>query len=123
MGEDEEKAFELLKKKELSYSPSSFNRVGNYAELTINNNMQKNTDIIIDLKGENTYAFGEMYKNYFGMVNRFVINNNGTTNDAEDIFQDTMLILVEKLRKDNFVLTASLKTYTMAISKNLWFKN
>ena len=84
--------------------------------------MQKNTDIIIDLKGENTYAFGEMYKNYFGMVIRFVINNNGTTNDAEDIFQDTMLILVEKLRKDNFVLTASLKTYTMAISKNLWFK-
>jgi len=90
---------------------------GNYAELTINNNMQKNTDIIIDLKGENTYAFGGMYKNYFGMVNRFVINNNGTTNDAEDIFQDTMLILVEKLRKDNFGLTAFLKTYIMAISQ------
>ncbi len=40
----------------------------------------------------------------------------------EDVFQDTMLVLVEKLRKDNFQLTASLKTYIMAIAKNIWFK-
>lgn len=30
--------------------------------------------------------------------------------------------MIEKLRADNFELTASLKTYIVAISKNLWFK-
>ncbi len=80
------------------------------------------TNILTDLKGENSNAFGQLYKEYFGMVNRFVVNNNGSTDDAEDIFQDTMLVLVEKLRKDNFELTASIKTYLMAISKNLWLK-
>ncbi|MBI5916199.1 MAG: sigma-70 family RNA polymerase sigma factor [Bacteroidetes bacterium] len=84
--------------------------------------MTTNNDIIIDLKGENNHAFGELYKLYFGSVNRFVINNQGNSDDAEDIFQDTMLVLVEKLRPDNFYLTASIKTYILAISKNLWLK-
>jgi RNA polymerase sigma factor (sigma-70 family) len=81
-----------------------------------------NNEILDDLKGENNNAFGELYKTYFGMINRFVINNNGQTNDAEDVFQDTMIVLLEKLRQDNFVLTASVKTYIMAIAKNLWLK-
>ena len=80
------------------------------------------TEIIDDLKGENNNAFGQLYKEYFGMVNRFVTNNNGRTDDAEDIFQDTMIVLLEKLRQDDFQLTASIKTYIMAISKNLWLK-
>lgn len=79
-------------------------------------------EIIDDLKGENNNAFEQLYKAYFGMVNRFVTNNNGRTGDAEDIFQDTMMVLLEKLRQDNFQLTASIKTYIMAISKNLWLK-
>lgn len=45
------------------------------------------TEILIDLKGENNNAFGQLYKEYFGMVNRFVTNNNGRTDDAEDIFK------------------------------------
>jgi len=84
--------------------------------------MQINEDIIIDLKGENNRAFVVLYKNYFGLVTRFITNNSGTANDAEDIFQDTMIALLAKLRQDNFVLEASVKTYIMAIAKNLWFK-
>ena len=84
--------------------------------------MQTSTDIIIDLKGENNHAFEALYKNYFAIVSRFITNNNGSTKDAEDIFQDTMIALVAKLRQDDFVLEASVKTYIMAIAKNLWFK-
>lgn len=78
--------------------------------------------IINDLRGENSKAFGDLYKTNFNMVCRFVSNNNGCIEDAEDLFQDTMVVLLEKLRQDNFVLTASIKTYIMAIAKNLWLK-
>lgn len=81
-----------------------------------------NKGILFDLKGENNNSFGQLYKEYFGMVNQFINNNNGRTDDAEDIFQDTMIVLLEKLRQDNFQLTASIKTYIMAIAKNLWLK-
>ncbi len=78
--------------------------------------------LLNDLKGENNHSFGQLYRDYFSLVNRFVINNSGQTEDAEDLFQDTMVVLIEKLRQDNFELTASLKTYIMAIAKNLWLK-
>ncbi|PKL78297.1 MAG: sigma-70 family RNA polymerase sigma factor [Ignavibacteriae bacterium HGW-Ignavibacteriae-4] len=80
------------------------------------------TEIINDLRGGNNNAFGQLYKENFAMVNSFVTNNNGRSVDAEDIFQDTMMVLLEKLKQDNFQLTASIKTYIMAISKNLWLK-
>lgn len=80
------------------------------------------TDILLDLKGENNQAFGQLYKSYFKMVEHFVLNNSGSQIDAEDIFQDTMVVLVGKLRQDDFQLTASIKTYIMAIAKNLWLK-
>ncbi len=79
-------------------------------------------EILKDLKGENNKAFGELYRKHFEMVRRFVVHNNGRTDDAEDVFQDTMIVMLVKLRQDSFVLTASLKTYIMAIAKNLWLK-
>lgn len=84
--------------------------------------MSNNAAILHDLKGENNQAFGALYKNYFAGVKRFIVNNSGTADDAEDIFQDTMIALVAKLRQDDFILEASVKTYIMAIAKNLWFK-
>jgi RNA polymerase sigma factor (sigma-70 family) len=63
-----------------------------------------------------------MYKENFVSVEKFITKNSGTIDDAKDIFQDTLLVLIEKLRADNFELTASLKTYIIAISKNLWLK-
>ncbi|MBN2663199.1 MAG: sigma-70 family RNA polymerase sigma factor [Bacteroidales bacterium] len=79
-------------------------------------------NIIVDLKTENTFAFGKLYKDNFEKISNFVQNNSGNQADAEDLFQDAMMVLVEKLRQDDFQLTASIDTYVYAICKNLWFK-
>ncbi|SHI30780.1 RNA polymerase sigma factor, sigma-70 family [Mesonia phycicola] len=79
-------------------------------------------NILDDLKTENNFAFGKLYKENFSKILSFVKNNNGSKIDAEDLFQDAMLVLVEKLRQDHFLLTASINTYVYAICKNLWFK-
>ena len=79
-------------------------------------------NILIDLKTENNFAFGKLYQDNFGKISNFVQNNSGNQADAEDLFQDAMMVLVEKLRQDNFQLTASIDTYVYAICKNLWFK-
>jgi RNA polymerase sigma factor (sigma-70 family) len=78
--------------------------------------------IIAGLKNGKRETYEALYTKNYASVERFILNNSGTTDDAKDIFQDTLLMLVEKLRADNFELTASLKTYIIAISKNLWFK-
>jgi RNA polymerase sigma factor (sigma-70 family) len=63
-----------------------------------------------------------LYKFYYPSVRHFIIKNNGTEDDAKDIFQETVFVLLQKVPKDDFNLTSSLKTYIFAISSNLWLK-
>ncbi len=83
---------------------------------------EKNETIIVALKNGDRNFYSTLYKDYYPSVEKFILRNSGTINDAKDIFQDTLIVLIEKIRLDNFRLTASLKTYLIAISKNLWFK-
>jgi RNA polymerase sigma factor (sigma-70 family) len=60
--------------------------------------------------------------NVLPIAKKYIKANNGTADDAEDIFQDSLVILCKKVASDNFVLTASLKTYLMAIVRNCWLQ-
>ncbi|PIF47673.1 RNA polymerase sigma factor (sigma-70 family) [Chryseobacterium sp. 52] len=77
---------------------------------------------LADFKRDSNTAFGILYEKYFGYAKKFVVNNSGNLEDAEDIFQDALLILYEKLYADNFNAYACLGSYVMGISKNLWLK-
>lgn len=80
-------------------------------------------DILIDkLKKEESASFGFLYKFYFPTIASFIKQNSGSDQDAEDIFQETIIVLLHKVRQPEFVLTSSLKTYLFAIAKNLWLK-
>ncbi|MCW5516944.1 RNA polymerase sigma factor [Muriicola sp. Z0-33] len=79
-------------------------------------------NIIIDLKSENNFAYEKLYQNNFHTISKFVQNNSGNQADAEDLFQDAMIVLVKKIQQKNFQLTASIDTYIYAICKNIWLK-
>jgi RNA polymerase sigma factor (sigma-70 family) len=53
---------------------------------------------------------------------KYITANNGTANDAQDIFQDALVILYRKVQTENFTLTAPLKNYLLAIVKNCWLQ-
>ena len=67
-------------------------------------------------------AVETLYKSHFGMIQHFVINNNGSFDDARDIFQEAMILLYEKVQLEHFVLTCQIKTYLFSVCKNLWLK-
>ena len=67
-------------------------------------------------------AVEALYKSHFSMIQHFVTNNNGSFDDARDIFQEAMITLYEKVQLDNFGLTCQIKTYLFSICKNLWLK-
>jgi RNA polymerase sigma factor (sigma-70 family) len=56
------------------------------------------------------------------MVLAFIINNNGTYDEARDIFQEAMITLYQKAKSESFVLTSQLKTYIYSVSRRLWLK-
>ncbi len=67
-------------------------------------------------------AVETIYRDNYGMVQALIINNNGTTDDARDVFQETMIVLYEKARSGTFELHCQIKTYVYSVSRRLWLK-
>jgi RNA polymerase sigma factor (sigma-70 family) len=67
-------------------------------------------------------AIEAIYKQNYNMVQGLIINNNGSTDDAKDIFQETMIVLYEKVRSGSFELNCLIKTYVYSVSRRLWLK-
>ena len=63
-----------------------------------------------------------IYKNNFASIQSFILNNNGSYDDARDIFQESMIALYEKAQTDSFVLTCKINTYLYSICRRLWLK-
>lgn len=67
-------------------------------------------------------AVETIYKENYNMVQSLIINNNGSADDAKDIFQEAMIVLYEKVRSGSFELNCQIKTYVYSVSKRLWLK-
>ncbi len=74
------------------------------------------------LRNKDNQAYEILYKFYFPVVESFILKNSGNRDDARDIFQETILVLLNKVPTEDFELTSSLKTYLFSISSNLWLK-
>jgi RNA polymerase sigma factor (sigma-70 family) len=61
-----------------------------------------------------------LYDNYFQTVKNHVIKNSGTSDDASDVFQDSIIILYSQIRDNSLNLTTDLKGYFFGIARNIW---
>jgi RNA polymerase sigma factor (sigma-70 family) len=67
-------------------------------------------------------AIEAIYRDNYAMVQSFVLNNSGNTEEARDLFQETMIVLYEKAVSGRFELHCQLKTYIYSVSRRLWLK-
>ncbi len=74
------------------------------------------------LANNDSKAIDTIYKDNFNMVQVFILNNNGSYDDARDIFQEAMITLYEKAKSESFVLTCQIKTYVYSVCRRLWLK-
>ncbi|HXL57251.1 MAG TPA: sigma-70 family RNA polymerase sigma factor [Chitinophagaceae bacterium] len=74
------------------------------------------------LADNDSKAIDTIYKDNFNMVQAFILNNNGTYDDARDIFQEAMITLYEKAKSESFVLTCQIKTYIYSVCRRIWLK-
>ncbi len=63
-----------------------------------------------------------IYRENYTMIQAFILNNNGSTDDARDIFQEAMIVLYEKSKSETFLLSCQLKTYIYSVCRRLWLK-
>jgi RNA polymerase sigma factor (sigma-70 family) len=78
--------------------------------------------LVIAIKRGDKDAMVQLYKDNYAAVRNYVLKNNGNTDDAEDILQDAVIAVWEKIQQGSLELKAKLSTFVFAISKNLWLK-
>jgi len=78
--------------------------------------------ILEGLRLRSDYIINFIYKEFFPIIKFLVTENGGTAEDAEDIFQDGIIIIYSKINSSQFILTSSFKTYMYSVCRNLWLQ-
>lgn len=79
-------------------------------------------EFIEGLKHNNDAVLRALYKKYYNLVLKYVVNNSGNSEVAADIYQETLIVLYENVQKPTFVLNCQLQTFVFSIAKRLWLK-
>ncbi|MFZ1527534.1 MAG: sigma-70 family RNA polymerase sigma factor [Ferruginibacter sp.] len=84
--------------------------------------LEQEKALLEGLAREDKTAIEKIYREHYAMVKNLVINNNGTADDAADIFQEAMIVLFEKAKSGSFELHCQLKTYLYSVCRRIWLK-
>jgi RNA polymerase sigma factor (sigma-70 family) len=63
----------------------------------------------------------QIYQLYAEYVGSFIKNYGGNEQDAEDVFQETVIALIGIIQNEKYRMESSLKTFMVSIAKNIWF--
>lgn len=61
-----------------------------------------------------------LYEDYFFFLCTYVEQNNGSREDAEDVFQEVVLTFIQLVRLEKFRGESSVKTFLYALNRNIW---
>lgn len=65
-------------------------------------------------------AIKALYRNHFEGLSWYVINNSGSRQDAEDIFQEVLVNFIDLIQKDRFRGESSIKTFLFSMNRHTW---
>jgi len=78
--------------------------------------------LVAAIKNGSKQALAQLYKDNYMTVRNYILKNSGNNDDAEDIIQDAVIVIWEKIKNNQLELRAKLSTLVFAISRNLWLK-
>ncbi|WP_439483476.1 RNA polymerase sigma factor [Cyclobacterium plantarum] len=78
---------------------------------------QKYIDALLN---NNQKLLDELYEKYSGKIKWMVLKNNGSEDDAADIFQEALITIYHKARRESFELTCPMDAFLYLICKKKW---
>jgi RNA polymerase sigma factor (sigma-70 family) len=79
-------------------------------------------EILVRLKQGDENTLDLLYKQHYRMMVKMIIKNNGSEEEAKDIYQESLIIIWQRARDPEFVLTSKISTYLYSVCLNLWRK-
>jgi RNA polymerase sigma factor (sigma-70 family) len=88
----------------------------------LNSEIPTDSEVILGILNNSESVLRRLYVAYYPMIFQLIINNNGSSDDAKDIYQEAIIVLYNKIKTGNFELSSKLKTYIYSICRRLWLK-
>lgn len=82
----------------------------------------RNKRILRGFMNKNNKDIRFLYRKVYPMIVDFVLKNNGRKEDAEDLFQEGLLIIFKKIQNKDFKINCKFTTYLYTICRNHWCK-
>ncbi|NDC42779.1 MAG: sigma-70 family RNA polymerase sigma factor [Chitinophagia bacterium] len=67
-------------------------------------------------------ATARVYQQNYPIVHKWLLKNGCESDDADDLFQESMVVLFGKVQEADFRLSCSISTYIFSVAKHLWYK-
>jgi RNA polymerase sigma-70 factor (ECF subfamily) len=77
-------------------------------------------EIIKGLLTNDRIIFHWIYNNYCNKVIAIVVKNSGAAEEGKDVFQDTFLQVIDKIKKGNYKDENKFRAYFMGFANNVW---
>lgn len=75
---------------------------------------------LIGLVNNDALIINEIYKKCAGKVKSFILFNNGSTNDAEDIFQEALVDVYHQAKYKDLLLSCPFEPFLLLVCKRKW---
>jgi RNA polymerase sigma factor (sigma-70 family) len=64
-----------------------------------------------------------IYGQFAEVVIAYVVNNGGSQQDGDDVFQETVVAFIDLVTKHKFRGESSIKTFMVSIARNVWLNS
>ena len=85
-------------------------------------NLEQEKQLLAGLALNDSIVIEAIYRDNYPIIQALILNNNGNSDEARDIFQEAIVVIYEKAVSGNFELNCQLKTYLYSICRRLWLK-
>jgi RNA polymerase sigma factor (sigma-70 family) len=81
-----------------------------------------NEEIIDGIRNKDNAILLYIYKTFYPMIRELVVRNSGKSDDAQDVFQEAMVVIFRKSHEEEFKMHSSFTNYLYTISRFIWLK-
>jgi RNA polymerase sigma factor (sigma-70 family) len=85
-------------------------------------NLLSDNKLVSGIRSRDSFILEHIYEKYFPIVKTFITSSGGEDHDAKDIFQETIIIIYQKVQDPAFQIEVSFQSYFNGIFKRLWYK-
>ncbi len=81
----------------------------------------RDQDVIAAIKaGKDDKVLKALYSNLLPKISAYIRTNNGSNDEAFDVFQDAVVIFFKQVMTDKFDTQYSVSAFIYSVSRNLW---